>query len=245
MSFTHSTRSPETSKGAFVRDMFAQIAPRYDAANRVISAGLDEGWRKRAIAILAAPQGGRVLDVCCGTGDVVFHLLRTDPSLRVTGLDFCEPMLQTARARAERALRGPQAGNVAFVEADVMSLPFDDRSFDGATMGFSMRNVVDIDATLREIRRVLRPGARFVNLDMSKAPNRLWKACFDLYFYRIVPLIGGLVGGSRAAYTYLPQSLTHHPTAEALRERFTAAGYKDAGFVRLLGGAIAIHYGTA
>jgi demethylmenaquinone methyltransferase/2-methoxy-6-polyprenyl-1,4-benzoquinol methylase len=234
-------------KGAFVRDMFAQIAPRYDAANRVISAGMDEGWRKRAIAILAAPHGGRVLDLCCGTGDVVFHLLRTDPSLQVTGVDFCEPMLRTARARAAKALRHVQrdGGDATFIEADVMSLPFEDACFDGATMGFSMRNVVDIDATLREIRRVLRPGAKFVNLDMSKAPNPLWKACFSLYFYRIVPLIGGIVGGSRAAYTYLPQSLTHHPNAEALRDRFTAAGFNNTGFVRLMGGAIAIHYGTA
>lgn len=240
MSFTHST-SPRPDKGAFVREMFAQIAPRYDAANRVISAGMDEGWRKRAIAILAAPHDGRVLDLCCGTGDVVFHLLRTDPSLHVTGLDFCEPMLRAARARAAKEARG----DATFVEADVMTLPFEDRAFDGATMGFSMRNVVDIDATLREIRRVLRPGAKFVNLDMSKAPNPLWKACFNLYFYRIVPLIGGIVGGSRAAYTYLPQSLTHHPNAEALRERFSAAGFTDPGFVRLMGGAIAIHYGTA
>ena len=241
MTFFQSTGSPTPDKGAFVREMFAQIAPRYDAANRVISAGMDEGWRKRAIAILAAPHDGRVLDLCCGTGDVVFHLLRTDPSLHVTGADFCEPMLEKARLRAANEAHG----DATFVEADVMALPFEDRSFDGATMGFSMRNVVDIDATLREIRRVLRPGARFVNLDMSKAPNRLWKACFDLYFYRVVPLIGGLVGGSRAAYTYLPQSLTRHPNAEALQERFTAAGFTDAGFVRLMGGAVAIHYGTA
>lgn len=247
MTCTQSTRSPEPDKGAFVREMFAQIAPRYDLANRVISAGMDEGWRKRAIEILAAPPGGRVLDLCCGTGDVVFHLLRTDPRLQVTGVDFCEPMLKTARARAAKRAqtrRHPQS-DVQFVKGDVMALPFDDRSFDGATMSFSMRNVVDIDATLREIHRVLRPGARFVNLDMSKAPNRLWKACFGLYFYRIVPLIGGFIGGSRAAYTYLPQSLTHHPNAEALRDRFAAAGFADAGFIRLIGGAVAIHYGTA
>lgn len=231
----------QTDKGAFVREMFAQIAPRYDAANRVISAGLDEGWRRRAIALLQAPKGGRVVDLCCGTGDLVFHLLRTDSTLHVTGLDFCEPMLAGARARAQREAHG----DAAFVEGDVMALPFEDRSFEGATMGFSMRNVVDIDATLREIRRVLKPGARFVNLDMSKAPNKIWKACFDLYFYKIVPLLGGLVGGSRQAYTYLPQSLTHHPNAETLRDRFTAAGFKDAGFVRVMGGAVAIHFGAA
>jgi demethylmenaquinone methyltransferase / 2-methoxy-6-polyprenyl-1,4-benzoquinol methylase len=227
-------------KGAFVRDMFARIAPRYDTANRVLTGGMDERWRKRAIALLAAPHGGRVLDLCCGTGDVVFHLLRTDPTLHVDGIDFCAPMLERARERAHKESRG----DARFTEGDVMSLPFEDDSFDGATMGFSMRNVVSIDEVLRETLRVLRPGARFVNLDVSKAPNKLWKRAFNLYFYGIVPMIGGLVGGSRQAYTYLPNSLTHHPSAEELRDRFARAGFTNAGFVRLMGGSIAIHYGT-
>jgi demethylmenaquinone methyltransferase / 2-methoxy-6-polyprenyl-1,4-benzoquinol methylase len=234
----------QTDKGAFVRQMFAQIAPRYDIANRVISAGLDEAWRRRAIALLAPATAANIVDLCCGTGDLVFHLLRTDASLHVTGVDFCGPMLAEARARAGREPRLDQT-HISFIEGDVMALPFSDDCFDGATMGFSLRNVVDIDATLREVRRILKPGARFVNLDMSKAPNKAWKACFDMYFYRIVPLIGGIVGGSRQAYTYLPQSLTHHPDAEALRERFIRAGFNEAGFVRLMGGAIAIHYGAA
>jgi demethylmenaquinone methyltransferase / 2-methoxy-6-polyprenyl-1,4-benzoquinol methylase len=111
-------------------------------------------------------------------------------------------------------------------------------------MGFSLRNVVDIDQVLREIVRVLRPGARFVNLDVSKAPNALWKRMFDLYFYRVVPLVGGIVGGSRTAYSYLPNSLTHHPNADELRARFERAGFVESGYERLMGGAIAIHYGT-
>jgi demethylmenaquinone methyltransferase/2-methoxy-6-polyprenyl-1,4-benzoquinol methylase len=220
--------------------MFAGIAPRYDAANRVLTAGMDERWRKRAIALLDAPRGGSVVDLCCGTGDVVFHLLRTDPSLTVTGIDFCAPMLDRARARAPREARGAST----FVEGDVMALPFADDSFDGATMGFSLRNVVDIDRVLSEVLRVLKPGARFVNLDVSKAPNKLWKRLFDLYFYRVVPLVGGAVGGSKAAYTYLPNSLTNHPNADQLRARFERAGYASAGFERLMGGSIAIHYGT-
>jgi demethylmenaquinone methyltransferase/2-methoxy-6-polyprenyl-1,4-benzoquinol methylase len=108
----------------------------------------------------------------------------------------------------------------------------------------SLRNVVDIDQVLRDALRVLRPGARFVNLDVSKAPNALWKRVFDLYFYRVVPLVGGIVGGSKAAYAYLPNSLTHHPNADALRARFERAGFLDAGYIRLMGGSIAIHYGT-
>ncbi|HVA27123.1 MAG TPA: bifunctional demethylmenaquinone methyltransferase/2-methoxy-6-polyprenyl-1,4-benzoquinol methylase UbiE [Candidatus Baltobacteraceae bacterium] len=235
-----STYRPPGDKGTYVRDMFARIAPRYDAANRVLTAGMDERWRKRAIARLDPPHGGNLLDLCCGTGDVVFHLLRTDPSLEVTGIDFCTPMLDGARKRAPREARG----KAVFVEGDVMELPFEDAGFDGATMGFSLRNVVEIDRVLGEILRVLRPGARFVNLDVSKAPNKLWKRMFDVYFYGAVPFIGGIVGGSKQAYMYLPNSLTNHPDAEALRERFSAAGFADAGFDRLMGGSIAIHYGT-
>lgn len=240
MTSTPIGEGPSGDKGAFVREMFAQIAPRYDAANRVLTAGFDERWRRRAIALLAPPAGGRVLDVCCGTGDLVFHLLRVDPSLDVTGVDFCAPMLERANERAHREARG----SAAFVEGDALALPFSDDGFDGATMGFSLRNVVDIDAALREILRVLRPGARFVNLDVSKAPNKLWKRMFDVYFYGIVPVVGSYVGGSRRAYSYLPSSLTHHPNADELRERFARAGFLDAGFAGLMGGTIAIHYGT-
>jgi demethylmenaquinone methyltransferase/2-methoxy-6-polyprenyl-1,4-benzoquinol methylase len=227
------------SKGAFVREMFARIAPRYDLTNRMMTAGLDERWRRRAIALLAPPQGGAILDLCCGTGDLVFGLLRRDATMRVTGIDFCAPMLDRARARAQRTSRG----TATFVEGDVMELPLPDAAFDGATMGFSLRNVVDIDAVLREALRVLRPGGRFVNLDVSKAPNPQFKRLFDLYFYRIVPLLGGMIGGSRQAYNYLPNSLTHHPNAPELRARFERAGFANAGYVPLMGGSIAIHYG--
>ena len=226
------------TKGAFVRDMFARIAPRYDLTNRMMTAGLDERWRRRAIALLAPPEGGSVIDLCCGTGDLAFGLLRRDPSLRVTGIDFCAPMLARARQRAEKARAIP-----SFVEGDVMALPFPGATFDGATMGFSLRNVVDIDAVLTEVLRVLRPGARFVNLDVSKAPNPTFKRLFDIYFYGIVPLLGGIVGGSRQAYRYLPNSLTHHPNAQALRERFDRAGFVNTGYVPLMAGSIAIHYG--
>jgi demethylmenaquinone methyltransferase/2-methoxy-6-polyprenyl-1,4-benzoquinol methylase len=229
-------------KALYVREMFAAIAPRYDATNKLLTAGADEGWRKRAVAELAAPPGGKILDLCCGTGDLAFHLVRTDPSLEVTGADFCAPMLDGARARAPREDR---AGRTSFVEADAMALPFADATFDGATMGFSMRNVVDVAGTLREARRVLKPGARFVNLDVTKAPNPLFRRLFNVYFYGIVPFVGGLVGGSKSAYRYLPNSLTNYPDADELAARFRTAGFADVRYVRLGGGAISVHVGVA
>jgi len=229
-------------KALYVREMFAAIAPRYDTTNRILTAGVDEAWRKRAIKELAAPAGGEVLDLCCGTGDLVFHLVKTDPSIRVVGADFCEPMLAGAR---ERAPREDRTGRSTFVEADVMALPFADARFDGATMGFSMRNVVDIVATLKEARRILKPGSRFINLDVSKAPNPLFRRAFNVYFYKLVPFIGGLFGGSKMAYAYLPNSLTNYPDADALADRFRLAGFREVRYLRLGGGAIALHVGVA
>lgn len=229
-------------KALYVREMFAAIAPRYDRANRLLTAGVDEAWRRRAVAELAAVPGGAVVDLCCGTGDLVFHLLRSDPQLRVTGVDFTPPMLEGARARAHKA--DPQR-RATFLEGDVAALPFADASFDGATMGFSMRNVVDVVGALREARRILRPGARFVNLDVTKPQNPLVRRLFGAYFYGIVPLIGGLVGGSKTAYRYLPNSLTNFPDANGLAERFRTAGFREVRTIRLGMGAIALHVGVA
>ena len=232
-------------KALYVREMFASIAPNYDAVNRLLTGGVDERWRRRAVRELALGPKSKVVDLCCGTGDLSFHLEKRDPSTNVTGIDFCEPMLNGARRRA-LALR-PDA-QVAFLEGDVLALPFADDSFDGAIMGFSMRNVVDIDGALREALRVLRPGRRFVNLDVSKAPNAAFRALFNLYFYRLVPLLGGLLGrssGSKAAYRYLPTSLTNYPDADELARRFTAAGFIEVRYIRLGGGAISIHVGAA
>lgn len=231
----------KSEKALHVREMFAAIAPRYDTTNRVLTAGVDEAWRRRAIRELAPPKGARILDLCCGTGDLAFHLLRTVGDATVSGIDFCEPMLEGARERAHR--EDPQ-GRASFSCGDVMALPFEDACFDGAMMGFSMRNVVDIGTTLREALRVLRPGARFVNLDVSRAPNRLTRTLFETYFYTLVPLIGGAVGGSKSAYRYLPQSLTNYPDADALAERFRDAGFVDVRYVRMGMGAIAVHVGT-
>jgi demethylmenaquinone methyltransferase/2-methoxy-6-polyprenyl-1,4-benzoquinol methylase len=228
-----------TGKSATVREMFATIAPSYDAANRAISAGLDESWRRRAVAELAPAPGSRILDLCTGTGDLAFHLSRTQPGLQIVALDFCEPMLAGARARAPK--EGP---HVEFVTGDVTALAFAEAAFDGAIMGFSMRNIVDIKTCLTQVRRVLKPGGRFVNLDMSHPPNALARQAFGLYFHNAVPLIGGLISKAPEAYRYLPNSLVNYPGAERLAQLFAEAGFTDTRFQRLLFGAVAVHVGT-
>jgi demethylmenaquinone methyltransferase/2-methoxy-6-polyprenyl-1,4-benzoquinol methylase len=224
-------------KGGVVREMFDRIASRYDLTNTVMTGGIDALWRRRAIAMLDVEQGARVLDLCCGTGVMTRDLAAKTVDGSVVGIDFSSAMLAIAR----RNVANP---NVEFVEADALHLPFPDASFDGATMGFSMRNLVDIGEGLREISRVLRPGATFVNLEIAKPPNPVWRRLFYVHFYGIVPLIGRFVGRDADAYRYLPQSLVNFPDADVLAGMFAAAGFEHVHYVRMLGGIVTLHAGS-
>ncbi len=224
-------------KGSVVRDLFDRIAARYDVANTAMTGGMDGLWRRRAAALMDVPHDARLLDVCCGTGALARALARKVPDGEVVGLDFSSRMLDVARAH-------PGYSNIRYLQGDALALPFADSYFDGATMGFSMRNIVDIGACLKEIRRVLKPGASFVNLEIGKPSNALWRRLFYFHFYRLVPLIGGLVGGDKAAYRYLPQSLVNFPDAGALSQMFQESGFAHVQAVRLLGGAVTLHVGT-
>ena len=224
-------------KGGVVRDMFGRIAGRYDLVNTVMTGGVDAVWRRRALGQLHVAQDAALVDLCCGTGVLTRDAATKVPRGRVVGIDFTPQMLSIAKLRTTEP-------NVEYVEGDVLALPFPDASFDGATMAFSMRNVVDIGACLRETARVLKPGATFVNLEVSKPPNPLWRQMFYAYFYRAVPLIGRLIGGDAAAYRYLPESLVNFPDAQPLAALFAQSGFTAAGFVRMMGGIATIHYGA-
>jgi demethylmenaquinone methyltransferase/2-methoxy-6-polyprenyl-1,4-benzoquinol methylase len=223
-------------KGGVVREMFDRIARRYDLTNSVMTAGIDASWRRKAIDVLDPAVDARLLDLCCGTGVMTRDLASRTPNGHVIGVDFSPVMLEVARAKNSKS-------NIEFVQADALHLPFENESFDGATMGFSMRNLVDVAEGLREIRRVLRPGASFVNLEISKPPNLVWRKMFYLHFYGVVPLLGRIVGGDAAAYRYLPQSLVNFPDADRLAGMFAAAGFEHARYIRLLGGIVTIHSG--
>jgi demethylmenaquinone methyltransferase/2-methoxy-6-polyprenyl-1,4-benzoquinol methylase len=214
-----------------VRSMFDRIAPVYDAMNRVMTAGLDRTWRRLAVEAVVQP-GDRVLDACCGTGDLALAAEREGGI--VTGLDFSREMLARARRKSE---------TVAWIEGDLLALPFDDSSFDAATVGFGVRNVADLGAALGELRRVLRPGGRLAILELTQ-PRGALRPFFGLWFDRVVPLLGKVLPGG-SAYTYLPASVRRFPDADALVSVLADAGF-DHIRVRLLGGTIvALHVGTA
>jgi demethylmenaquinone methyltransferase/2-methoxy-6-polyprenyl-1,4-benzoquinol methylase len=215
-----------------VRRMFDRIAPVYDAMNRVMTAGLDQRWRRITVDETVR-DGDRVLDACCGTGDLAVAA-RRKRSANVTGLDFSERMLERAR-RKEPAIQ--------WVEGDMLALPFEDASFDAATVGFGVRNVADLAAGLRELRRVLRPGGRVGILEIT-TPRGVLAPFYRLWFDRIVPLLGKVLPGG-AAYTYLPASVRRFPPPEQLAELLEECGFAAVRFRLFAGGIVALHVGEA
>lgn len=227
-----------TEKREYVRGMFDRIVPRYDLMNTLMTGGQDRIWRRRAVRLAGAAPGKVALDVACGTGELALAL--SGAGCRVVGLDFSEQMLSVARAKNAGL---PAHRRPTYVAGDALALPFPDGTFDCITTGFAMRNVTSIPDAFAEMRRVLRPGGRVVCLELTPPRGRLFPRFFDLYFGRLVPLLGGLVAGQREAYTYLPNSLNGFPTAERLAAIMEAAGLRNVRFRRLMLGTVALHVG--
>jgi demethylmenaquinone methyltransferase/2-methoxy-6-polyprenyl-1,4-benzoquinol methylase len=210
--------------------MFDRISPVYDAMNRVMTAGLDRRWRRIAASAAVKP-GDRVLDACCGTGDLA--LADEQAGGKVTGVDFSERMLARAREKSR---------SVDWVLGDVTALPFPDGSFDAVTVGFGIRNVPDPEAGLVELARVLRSGGRLACLEITR-PDGILKPFFRLWFDGVVPLLGKALPGGRA-YTYLPASVRRFPGPPDLAEAFARAGFEQVEWQRMGGGIVALHVGT-
>jgi demethylmenaquinone methyltransferase/2-methoxy-6-polyprenyl-1,4-benzoquinol methylase len=212
---------------AAVEEMFDRISPVYDTMNRLMTVGLDERWRRRAAAAVVA-QGSRVLDACCGTGDLA--LACHEAGGDVVGLDFSERMLERAREKSDA---------IEWVRGDLLELPFPDESFDSATVGFGIRNVQDLEAGLRELARVLRPGGRLGCLEITR-PRGALRPFFRLWFDGLVPLAGRILPGG-AAYTYLPASVRRFPGPEDLAVVMRRAGLGEVSWQLLGGGIVALH----
>jgi demethylmenaquinone methyltransferase / 2-methoxy-6-polyprenyl-1,4-benzoquinol methylase len=219
--------STGTLAPAAVEEMFDRISPVYDTMNRLMTAGLDRRWRRLTAQAVVRP-GDRVLDACCGTGDLA--LAAAEAGGRVTGLDFSERMLERARRKSS---------SVEWLRGDLLALPFADGSFDAATVGFGIRNVEDLESGLRELARVLRPRGRLGCLEITR-PRGALKPFFRLWFDGLVPLAGKVLPGG-AAYSYLPASVRRFPGPEDLAKAMRRAGFEEIGWRLLGGGIVALH----
>lgn len=228
--------SSEVEASRWVRSMFGQVAHRYDAANHLLSLNIDRLWRARTVARvreLVVNPNARVLDLCCGTGDLMIALEQARGAA-ILGSDFCHPMLLGA---ARKTSRSP------LFEADALQLPLRECSLDVITIAFGYRNFVNYEAGLTELRRVLKPGGILAILEFSQPPNKPFAAIYNWYSRKVLPWIGGMISGSRDAYTYLPESVRKFPGAEELAAMMTRAGFADVKFERMTGGIVALHTG--
>jgi len=230
----------EQEAAAWVRGMFGRVAHRYDLANHLLSFNIDRYWRAhtvRRVRHILDDSEARVMDMCCGTGDLVLALEQAR-GRAVLGSDFCHPMLVAAgRKIARRSLRSP------VFEADALRLPLPDASLDLLTVAFGFRNLANYAAGLREMRRVLKPGGTAAILEFSQPRNPAFAALYDVYSRRILPWIGGALSGARDAYTYLPESVRKFPTASELVAEMRRAGFPETTYEHLTGGIVALHLG--
>lgn len=228
-------------KSQYVQDMFNSIAGRYDLMNSLMSMGMDGYWRKKVVRTVQARPGMKILDVCCGTGKLTRELAKTVyPSGQVTGVDFSEKMLNEAWKNLNHA-QGKE--NIILLQGDALSLSFDDNSFDGATVGWGLRNLPDLYQGLREMIRVVKSGSMVVSIDMGKPSLPVFKDLYWLSFEKIIPFLGKVLGGKQKEYHYLYQSASNFESQSALAQIFQECGLVQTGYINLFGGVVAIVYG--
>ncbi|MFO7576973.1 MAG: bifunctional demethylmenaquinone methyltransferase/2-methoxy-6-polyprenyl-1,4-benzoquinol methylase UbiE [Pelovirga sp.] len=229
-----------SDKGRGVRQMFNDIAGRYDLLNRLLSLGIDRRWRRFAVSQLSIPKNGRVLDIASGTCDVALEVAaQTDPSVQIVGEDFTQGMLVQGQAKLRKS---PHGERIMLVNAPCEAIPHPDKCFEGVTIAFGIRNVVDRPAGLREMVRVLKPGGRAVILEFSNPENQLFRRLYYLYFQKILPGIGGLLS-KRSAYQYLPDSVLNFPAQSDFAALMTAAGFARVQYVDLTYGIATVYVG--
>lgn len=233
--------SSERQAAQWVQRMFAEIAPKYDLINHVLSFNIDRGWRKTLRDCLAATlkqPNANVLDLCCGTGDVMLDF-EAVAEARVMGADFCHEMLVSAKVKAARAGRP-----ALLFEADALQLPIADATLDAISVAFGFRNLANYATGLHEFHRVLKPGGVLAILEFSHPQGLIMRASYGFYSRVLLPVIGYLISGSREAYAYLPDSIGKFPQAEELRKMMQAVSFTETQWQYLTGGIAALHLGT-
>jgi demethylmenaquinone methyltransferase / 2-methoxy-6-polyprenyl-1,4-benzoquinol methylase len=221
-----------------VQDLFAAVAPRYDLINDLQSFGMHRLWKRRLVRLAEVKPGEAALDLCCGTGDIAFALARE--GAQVSGVDFSAAMLEVARRRLTTA----SGGRVTFEQGDALSLRFEANSFELVTISYGLRNLRDIDAGLREIARVTRPGGRLMILDFAFPANPVWKALYTLHLKTAVPALGRLFCGDADTHSYILESLKRYPGPAEIGRRMESTGWKDVRWWNVLGGVMTLHRGV-
>lgn len=232
------TEERPKEKERYVRGLFASIAGRYDLFNIIASFGFDRGWRRFAAEKTGLPVGGRALDICAGTGDLAIAVGKRRQPAQVLATDFCREMLDVGRKKVAGT---PEEHLIKFEWADVTDLPYDDGSFDAVTVGFGIRNVGEIGVGLAEVRRVLRPGGRFVCLEFSRPVWWPLRVFYRFYLFRVVPLVGRVITGNYQGFRYLASSIANFPNQDRLRDTMLEAGFSRVEFFNLTGGIVAVH----
>jgi demethylmenaquinone methyltransferase / 2-methoxy-6-polyprenyl-1,4-benzoquinol methylase len=236
----------ETDASRKVREMFTQIAPRYDLLNHLLSLEMDRMWRARTARILRPileREDAKILDLCCGTGDLAFALQRKAKG-RVWGADFAHTMLVRAQAKEKESRKGDEVKMIPFVESDALCLPFADSSFDLVATAFGFRNLANYEAGLLEIRRVLKPGGRIAILEFTEPKPGWFGDLYRWYFRTVLPRLGRFVSGDKAAYTYLPKSVARFFQPEELRALMGRTGFEGVEARVWTGGTVALHTGA-
>jgi len=235
----------ETDASRKVREMFTEIAPRYDLLNHILSLQMDRMWRARTAKILhpiLQREDAKILDLCCGTGDLAFALSRRGKA-QLCGADFAHTMLVRAQGKAAAVSAGNGQRTIPFVESDALRLPFADGAFDLVTTAFGFRNLANYEAGLREVRRVLKTGGTIAILEFTEPKPGWFGDLYRWYFQEVLPRIGAMISGDKSAYSYLPQSVARFFQPGELRELMLGNGFESAETQVWTGGTVALHTG--
>jgi demethylmenaquinone methyltransferase/2-methoxy-6-polyprenyl-1,4-benzoquinol methylase len=243
---TNKFYTPGEQRAAKVGELFASIAGRYDLINDIQSFGLHRIWKRRLLRLARAHPGERALDLCCGTGDLALALAKNGAD--VTGLDFSEAMLRVAREKSIRLrsastrqeVQSPTS-KVEFICGDAQKIPFVDDTFDVLTIGYGLRNLADLDAGLKDMWRVTRPGGRLLALEFGKPDNSAWRGIYFGYLKFLLPIFGRIFCGNAAAYGYILESLKHYSAQQEVAARMRELGWQNVRVVNLMGGIMSIH----
>ena len=232
--------SSKEKKQRYVNRLFETIAPRYDFFTKLMSYGMDQGWKRKLVEMAKLQGDETALDLACGTGDITFAVASHLAKGRAAGLDITQGMLDIAESKRREA----QTANVSFHRGDIMKLPFTGETFDCVTGGYALRNVPDIAGALTEILRVLKPGGRFLSLDFGHPDNKAYRWLYLNYLIVVGSVVGLALHGDADTYRYIPESMKRYPGQRGVREMMDRAGFVATSFCEFGGGIMAINYGT-